>query len=76
MNIVIDFIVKGIIGGTGQVIAKSIANVISIGLSNKMVAQIMISLAEVLAKRTKNDIDDKLVATWKDDVIKSGIDIK
>ncbi len=76
MNIVIDFILKGVIGGAGQIIAKGIGKTLGLGLSDKMMAQIIISLAEALAKHTKNDIDNKIVSTWKKQVIESGIEIQ
>ena len=75
MNIVLDFLLKGIIGGLASGFSKSIAKIISLLPSDQMVASIFIGLAETLSKRTKNTIDDDAVAIWKQQIKDSGINI-
>ena len=76
MGFLADFLIKGVIGGAGQVIAASASRIFGFALTDKMIAQLIIGFAEMLAKRTKNTIDDNAIATWKEQIIKSVIDIK
>lgn len=76
MDIIANLLFKGVIGGLGKVFADSTSKILSLFLTDKMVAQILIGLAEALVKRTKNTIDDNAVATWKEQIIEAGISLK
>lgn len=76
MNIITDLLFKGVLGGLGQVFATSTSKILGLFLTDKMVAQILIGLAEALVKRTKNTIDDNAIATWKEQIINAGIELK
>ena len=75
MDIFGGFLMKGVIGGLGKVFASSTTTILKLFLTDKMVAQILIGLAEALVKRTKNTIDDSAVATWKEQIQASGIEL-
>lgn len=76
MNIVADFLLKGIIGGAGQVVATSVSKICGFALTDKVIGKLIIGLARTLAKRTKNTVDDGMVDAWEEQIVKSGIDIK
>ena len=76
MNVISDLIIKGILGGLGTALATSLTKIMSLLMSDRLVAQVIIGLAEALVKRTKNTIDDHAVATWKQQIIDAGIDIQ
>jgi len=63
MNFIIDPIVKIAFKLIGTFVSE---RVIAIGV---------VALLEKLAVRTKNTIDDKMVATWKAELKKSGLNI-
>lgn len=69
-------ITKVILGGAGKVVTDSVSRVLGLFLTDKMVAQILVGLAEALVKKTKNTIDDRAVELWKRQLQESGIDIK
>ena len=56
-----------------DILIKSIFRIVAIGLSQRMVAVIIIAGLEYLSKKSKNTIDDKAVAALKEELIKAGI---
>jgi hypothetical protein len=69
MNIFVDLILKG----GSKLIVDTIAKLLSVFLTERMIAIFILDLLKVLAKRTKNDIDDKAVELWIEQAKKAGI---
>lgn len=69
MNIFVDLILKG----GSKLIIDTIAKLLSVFLTERMIAIFILDLLKVLAKRTKNDIDDKAVELWIEQAKKAGI---
>lgn len=69
MNIFIDLILKG----GSKLIVDTIAKLLSVFLTERMIAIFILDLLQVLAKRTKNTLDDKAVELWKEQAKKAGI---
>ena len=69
MNILVDLLVKG----GSKLIVDTIAKLLSVFLTERMIAIFILDLLEVLSKRTKNTLDDKAVALWKEQATKAGI---
>ena len=72
MKLIIDILV----GGFGKAIGASLVKLFGLIASDKMVATVLVGLLSELTQRTKNTLDDKILAQWKEEIIKSGIDIK
>lgn len=71
-----NFLINTILGGAGKALGISLSKILGLIFSDKLVATIVIGLAEALVKSTKNKIDDKAVAAWKEQIIAAGINIK
>jgi hypothetical protein len=71
MNILFDLLIKG----GSKLIVDTIAKLLGLLMSERMIAMFIMDLAEALSKRTKNTFDDKAVALWKEQIIKSGIQL-
>jgi hypothetical protein len=69
MNILVNLLVKG----GSKLIVDTIAKLLSVFLTERMIAIFILDLLEVLSKRTKNTLDDKAVALWKEQATKAGI---
>ena len=69
MNILVNLLVKG----GSKLIVDTIAKLLSVFLTERMIAIFILDLLEVLTKRTKNTMDDKIVALWKEQATKAGI---
>jgi hypothetical protein len=69
MNIFVDLILKG----GSKLIVDTIAKLLSVFLTERMIAIFILDLLKALAKRTKNDIDDKAVELWIEQAKKAGI---
>jgi hypothetical protein len=69
MNIFVDLILNG----GSKLIVDTIAKLLSVFLTERMIAIFILDLLKALAKRTKNDIDDKAVELWIEQAKKAGI---
>jgi hypothetical protein len=69
MNILIDMIFKS----SSKIFVDTIAKLLSLFLTERMIAIFILDLLDVLAKRTKNTLDDKAVSLWKEQAKKAGI---
>jgi hypothetical protein len=69
MNILFDLFIKG----GSKLIVDTIAKLLSLLMSERMIAIFIIDLAEAMSKRTKNTFDDKAVKLWKEQIENSGI---
>ena len=63
MNILVDFLLKGVIGGAGQVVATSVSKICGFALTDKVIGKLIIGLARTLAKRT--NIANNLYSAFK-----------
>jgi hypothetical protein len=73
MNIVADILLKGIIGGLGNTLAKTVMLMIEAVAKPEYLAQLIMHLARAIAKKTKTEEDDKLVGALEKIFIKEGL---